>query len=104
MGIVFQKPNPFPKSIYENVAYGLRIQGVNKRRQLDETVEWALKASAATLPNQLGKHGYLVRIDDLSENTEIFNQLIANIPSTDFSNTRAADGGGGFIRLDRSKR
>ena len=46
VGIVFQKPNPFPKSIYENVAYGLRIQGVNKRRQLDETVEWALKASA----------------------------------------------------------
>ena len=46
VGIVFQKPNPFPKSIYENVAYGLRIQGVNKRRQLDETVEWALKAAA----------------------------------------------------------
>ena len=41
-----------------------------------------------------GKEGYLVRIDDLSEDTEIFNQLIANIPSTDFSNTRAADGGG----------
>ena len=46
VGMVFQKPNPFPKSIYENVAYGLRIQGVNKRRILDETVEWALKASA----------------------------------------------------------
>ena len=46
VGMVFQKPNPFPKSIYENVAYGLRIQGVNKRRLLDETVEWALKASA----------------------------------------------------------
>ena len=46
VGIVFQKPNPFPKSIYENVAYGLRIQGVNKRRQLDETVEWALKGAA----------------------------------------------------------
>ncbi len=46
VGMVFQKPNPFPKSIYENVAYGLRIQGVNKRRFLDETVEWALKASA----------------------------------------------------------
>lgn len=46
VGIVFQKPNPFPKSIYENVAYGLRIQGINKRRQLDETVEWALKAAA----------------------------------------------------------
>ncbi len=46
VGIVFQKPNPFPKSIYENVAYGLRIQGINKRRQLDESVEWALKGAA----------------------------------------------------------
>jgi len=46
VGIVFQKPNPFPKSVYENVAYGLRIQGINKRRQLDETVEWALKGAA----------------------------------------------------------
>lgn len=46
VGMVFQKPNPFPKSIYENVAYGLRVQGIGKRRQLDETVEWALKAAA----------------------------------------------------------
>jgi len=46
VGMVFQKPNPFPKSIYENVAYGLRIQGINKRRHLDETVEWALKGAA----------------------------------------------------------
>jgi len=46
VGMVFQKPNPFPKSIYENVAYGLRVQGIHKRRQLDETVEWALKAAA----------------------------------------------------------
>lgn len=46
VGIVFQKPNPFPKSIYENVAYGLRIQGMNKRRELDDTVEWALKGAA----------------------------------------------------------
>jgi len=46
VGMVFQKPNPFPKSIYENVAYGLRIQGINKRRVLDEVVEWALRASA----------------------------------------------------------
>lgn len=46
VGMVFQKPNPFPKSIYENVAYGLRIQGLNKRRLVDETVEWALRASA----------------------------------------------------------
>jgi len=46
VGMVFQKPNPFPKSIYENVAYGLRIQGINKKRVLDETVEWALRSSA----------------------------------------------------------
>jgi len=46
VGMVFQKPNPFPKSVYENVAYGLRIQGVGRRRQLDETVEWALKGAA----------------------------------------------------------
>jgi len=46
VGMVFQKPNPFPKSIYENVAYGLRIQGINKKRVIDETVEWALKSAA----------------------------------------------------------
>jgi phosphate transport system ATP-binding protein len=46
VGMVFQKPTPFPKSIYENVAYGLRIQGIGKRRVLDETVEWALRGAA----------------------------------------------------------
>ncbi|WP_417596371.1 phosphate ABC transporter ATP-binding protein PstB [Oceanospirillum sp.] len=46
VGMVFQKPNPFPKSIYENVAYGLRIQGINKKRILDEAVEWALRSAA----------------------------------------------------------
>ena len=46
VGMVFQKPNPFPKSIYENVAYGLRIQGINDKATLDETVEWALKSAA----------------------------------------------------------
>lgn len=46
VGMVFQKPNPFPKSIYENVAYGLRIQGVNGRRTLDETVEKSLRGAA----------------------------------------------------------
>lgn len=44
--MVFQKPNPFPKSIYENVAYGLRIQGINKERVLDEIVEKSLRAAA----------------------------------------------------------
>ena len=46
VGMVFQKPNPFPMSIFENVAYGLRLQGINKRRKLEEKVEWALKGSA----------------------------------------------------------
>ena len=46
VGMVFQKPNPFPKSIYENVAYGLRLAGINKKRIIDETVEWALKGAA----------------------------------------------------------
>ena len=46
IGMVFQRPNPFPKSIYENVAYGLRLQGINKKHILDERVEWALKSAA----------------------------------------------------------
>ncbi|WP_428313374.1 phosphate ABC transporter ATP-binding protein PstB [Hydrocarboniphaga sp.] len=46
VGMVFQKANPFPKSIYENVAYGLRLAGINKKRVIDETVEWALKGAA----------------------------------------------------------
>ncbi len=46
IGMVFQRPNPFPKSIYENVAYGLRLQGIKKRHILDESVEWALKKAA----------------------------------------------------------
>lgn len=46
VGMVFQKPNPFPKTIYENVAYGLRLQGVKNRRVLDEAVEKALHGAA----------------------------------------------------------
>ncbi len=46
VGMVFQKPNPFPKSIYENVAYGLRLQGVKDRATLDEVVEQSLKRAA----------------------------------------------------------
>ncbi len=46
VGMVFQKPNPFPKSIYENVAYGLRIQGIKNRRVLDRAVEKALRGAA----------------------------------------------------------
>jgi phosphate transport system ATP-binding protein len=46
VGMVFQKYNPFPKSIYENVVYGLRIAGVRNRTILDETVEKSLRAAA----------------------------------------------------------
>jgi phosphate transport system ATP-binding protein len=46
VGMVFQKPNPFPKSIYENVAYGLRIMGINSRGTLDGAVEKALRGAA----------------------------------------------------------
>ncbi|MBO9370245.1 MAG: phosphate ABC transporter ATP-binding protein [Chloroflexi bacterium] len=47
IGMVFQKPNPFPKSIYENIAWGLRINGFRESRaQMDEAVEGALRAAA----------------------------------------------------------
>lgn len=46
VGMVFQKPNPFPKSIYENVCYGLRLQGIKNKAVLDEAVEKSLKGSA----------------------------------------------------------
>jgi phosphate transport system ATP-binding protein len=46
MGMVFQKPNPFPMSVYENVAYPLRIDGVRDRRVVDETVERSLRGAA----------------------------------------------------------
>jgi phosphate transport system ATP-binding protein len=46
VGMVFQKSNPFPKSIYENIAYGLRIAGVRDKRRIDETVESSLRGAA----------------------------------------------------------
>ena len=46
VGMVFQKPNPFPKSIYENVAYGLRVNGINNKKIMDESVEKSLQQSA----------------------------------------------------------
>jgi len=57
VGMVFQKPNPFPKSIFENVAYGLKIQGIKKRSVLDEAVEKALRQSALweEVKDNLGK-------------------------------------------------
>jgi phosphate transport system ATP-binding protein len=46
IGMVFQKPNPFPKSIYDNVAYGPRLAGMKKRSELDVVVERSLRGSA----------------------------------------------------------
>ncbi|MBI4839015.1 MAG: ATP-binding cassette domain-containing protein, partial [Nitrospirae bacterium] len=46
ISMVFQKPNPFPKSIYENVAYGLRVRGLSKKSILDEAVEKSLRGAA----------------------------------------------------------
>ena len=46
IGMVFQKPNPFPKSIFENVAYGLRVRGERSRRRIEEKVEQALHDAA----------------------------------------------------------
>lgn len=46
VGMVFQKPNPFPMSIYDNIAYGPRCQGIKKRQILDEIIEEALKKAA----------------------------------------------------------
>jgi phosphate transport system ATP-binding protein len=46
VGMVFRKSNPFPKSIYDNIAYGLRIAGINKRSIIDEAVEKSLRSAA----------------------------------------------------------
>ncbi|MDX3775630.1 phosphate ABC transporter ATP-binding protein PstB [Chromatiaceae bacterium AAb-1] len=46
VGMVFQKPNPFPLSVYDNVAFGLQLQGITRKRQLDEIVENALRKAA----------------------------------------------------------
>lgn len=46
IGMVFQQPNPFPKSIYDNVAYGPRLHGITNKKELDEIVETSLKSAA----------------------------------------------------------
>ena len=46
VGMVFQKPNPFPKTIFDNVAYGLRVNGLRNKNTLRERVEWSLKQAA----------------------------------------------------------
>src|SRR5437868_6286518 len=59
IGMVFQKPNPFPKSIYDNVAYGPRINGEHSKRKLDETVEHSLRQAALwdEVKDRLNKSG-----------------------------------------------
>jgi phosphate transport system ATP-binding protein len=46
IGMVFQQPNPFPKSVYDNVAYGLRIQDKPSKNEMNDKVEWALRSAA----------------------------------------------------------
>lgn len=60
VSMVFQKPNPFPKSIYENVAFGLRVRGENDKRYVDERVEKALRGAALwdEVKDNLGKSGF----------------------------------------------
>jgi phosphate transport system ATP-binding protein len=59
IGMVFQKPNPFPKSIYDNIAYGPRINGERKRAKLDEIVERSLRQAALwdEVKDRLNKSG-----------------------------------------------
>lgn len=60
ISMVFQKPNPFPKSIYENVAYGLRIRGINKKSIIDERVEKSLRGAALwdEVKDRLHEHAF----------------------------------------------
>ena len=46
VGMVFQQPNPFPMSVFDNIAYGLRLQGLSDQRALEREVEWALRSAA----------------------------------------------------------
>ena len=60
VGMVFQKPNPFPKTIFDNIAYGLRINGLHTRRRLEEAVEQSLRRAALweEVKDQLQKSAY----------------------------------------------
>jgi phosphate transport system ATP-binding protein len=60
IGMVFQKPNPFPKSIYENIAYAPRIHGMKKKEDLDRIVEWSLTRAALwnEVKDRLNKSAY----------------------------------------------
>ncbi|WP_146551326.1 phosphate ABC transporter ATP-binding protein PstB [Rummeliibacillus sp. SL167] len=60
VGMVFQKPNPFPKSIYDNIAYGPRIHGIKNKKVLDEIVEKSLRGAAVwdDVKNRLNQNAY----------------------------------------------
>lgn len=60
IGMVFQKPNPFPKSIFENAAYGLKIRGVKDKKEINERVEKSLKKAAlwGEVKDQLNKSAF----------------------------------------------
>lgn len=64
VGMVFQRPNPFPMSIYDNVAYGPRIGGVRRRRELDEVVENSLRLAALwdEVKDQLGRNAAILSL------------------------------------------
>ena len=57
VGMVFQKPNPFPKSVFENVAYGLRLQGLSNRRELQDRVEPFGHDTASQQPREVRRSG-----------------------------------------------
>ena len=63
VGMIFQQPNPFPMSIYENIAYGAKIHGIKKKEKLDEIVERSLRQ--ADIWEEIGKNPYQ-SIDRLS--------------------------------------
>ena len=60
VGMVFQKPNPFPKSIFENVAAGLRVRGIRNRQTIEERVQWSLEQAALwdEVKDKLDKSAY----------------------------------------------
>ena len=60
VGMVFQKPNPFPKSIFDNIAYGLRINGMKSKRNIEEIVEKSLKEAALLdeVKDRLGENAF----------------------------------------------
>lgn len=60
VGMVFQKPNPFPKSIYDNIAYGPRIHGIKNKKILDEIVEKSLRGAAVwdDVKDRLNQNAY----------------------------------------------